>query len=179
MTFFLLWSYFVPEIFQFPYYANLVTGDIISCASKMVWHKINNVSTNNKAMLLKLDRHVAPYKIYQLVHILMLLWQHAQFQSPASSKLNTQQGKILYFFFFRYSQKNWLKVVGPTSQNLYSQPNCNFAYHAYYDQAKHSILNLWPDSLIDTLLQNCLKILSKFIWTDVKGIVKGFCWWSY
>ena len=38
-------------------------------------------------MLLKLGRDVAPPVIYQLVHILMLLWQHAQFQSPASSKL--------------------------------------------------------------------------------------------
>ena len=39
-------------------------------------------------MLLKLGRDVAPYEIYQMVYILMLLWQHAQFQSPASSKLN-------------------------------------------------------------------------------------------
>ena len=39
-------------------------------------------------MLLKLGRDVAPYETYQIVHILMLLWQHAQFQSPASSKLN-------------------------------------------------------------------------------------------
>ena len=46
-----------------------------------------NVSANNEAMLLKLDRDVAPYKIYQVVYILMLLWQHAWFQS-ASSKFN-------------------------------------------------------------------------------------------
>ena len=39
-------------------------------------------------MQLKLGRDVAPYETYQIVHILMLLWQHAQFQSPASSKLN-------------------------------------------------------------------------------------------
>ena len=32
-------------------------------------------------MLLKLRRNVAPYEIYQMVHIVMLLWQHAQFQS--------------------------------------------------------------------------------------------------
>ena len=32
-------------------------------------------------MLLKLGRDVALYEIYQMVHILMLLWQHAQFQS--------------------------------------------------------------------------------------------------
>ena len=32
-------------------------------------------------MLLKLGRDVAPYKIYLIVHILMLLWQHARFQS--------------------------------------------------------------------------------------------------
>ena len=39
-------------------------------------------------MLLKLGRDVAPYKIYPMVQILMLLWQHARFQSPACSKLN-------------------------------------------------------------------------------------------
>ena len=39
-------------------------------------------------MLLKLARDVAPYEIYHMVHILMLPWQHARFQSPASSKLN-------------------------------------------------------------------------------------------
>jgi len=81
-------SPFVPEIFKFFYYANLVTDDIIGCASTAVWHKIKNISTNIEAILLKLSRDVAPYKIYQMVHILMLLWQHAQFQSPASSKLN-------------------------------------------------------------------------------------------
>ena len=65
-----------------------VTDDIIGCASTVVWHKIQNISTNIEAMLLKLSRDVAPYKIYQMVHILMLLWQHARFQSPASSKSN-------------------------------------------------------------------------------------------
>ena len=56
--------------------------------STVVRHKIKNISANNEAMLLKLSRDVAPYKIYQRVYILMLLWQHAQFQSPASSKRN-------------------------------------------------------------------------------------------
>ena len=32
-------------------------------------------------MLLKLGGFVAPYEIYQMVHILMMLWQHARFQS--------------------------------------------------------------------------------------------------
>ena len=50
--------------------------------------KITNISANNEAMLLKLGRDVASYEIYQVVHILMLLWQHAGFPSPASSKLN-------------------------------------------------------------------------------------------
>jgi len=81
-------SFFVPEIFKFSYYTNLVTDDIIGCASTVVWHKIKNISANIVAMLLKLSRDVAPYKIYQMVHILMLLWQHARFQSTASSKLN-------------------------------------------------------------------------------------------
>ena len=74
-------SFLVPEILKFSYYANLVTDDIISCASTAVWHKIKNISANNEAMLLKLRRNVAPYEIYQMVHIVMLLWQHAQFQS--------------------------------------------------------------------------------------------------
>ena len=40
-------------------------------------------------MLLKLGRDVAPCKIYLMVHILMLLWQHARFQDfPLSSKSN-------------------------------------------------------------------------------------------
>ena len=81
-------SFFVAEIFKFPYYANLVTDDIIGCASTVVWHKIKNISANNVAMLLKLGRDVAPYEICQMIHILMLLWQHAWFQSPASSKWN-------------------------------------------------------------------------------------------
>ena len=81
-------SFFVLEIFKFSYYANLVTDDVTGCASTVVRHKIKNISANNEAMLLKLGRDIAPYKIYQLVHILMLLWQHARFQSPAFSKLN-------------------------------------------------------------------------------------------
>ena len=75
-------------IFKFSYYANLVTDDVIGCASTVVWHKIKNTSTDNEAMLLKLGRDVAPYEIYQMIHILMLLWEHARFQSPASSKWN-------------------------------------------------------------------------------------------
>ena len=49
---------------------------------------MNNISANNEAMLLKLGRDVAPYEIYQMVHILMLQWQHAQFQSLSSSESN-------------------------------------------------------------------------------------------
>ena len=45
-------SFFVPEVFKFPYYANLVTDDIIGCVSTEVWHKIKNISANNEAMLL-------------------------------------------------------------------------------------------------------------------------------
>ena len=82
-------SCFVPEIFKVSYYANLVTDDVIGCASTVVWHEIKNISANIEAMLLKLSRDVASYKIYQMVHILMLLWQHSRLQSPASSKSNT------------------------------------------------------------------------------------------
>ena len=71
-------SFFVPEIFKFSDYG---PDDFMGCASTVVGHKIKNISSNNEAMLLKLGRDVAPYEIYQMVHILMLLWQHAQFQS--------------------------------------------------------------------------------------------------
>ena len=53
-------SFFVPEIFKFSYYANLVTDDVIGSASTVVRHKIKNISTNNEVMLLKLGRDVAP-----------------------------------------------------------------------------------------------------------------------
>ena len=43
--------FFVPEIFEFSYYANLVTDDVIGCENTVVWHKIKNISAN-KAMLL-------------------------------------------------------------------------------------------------------------------------------
>ena len=68
-------SFFVPEIFKFSCYANLVTDDVTGCASTVVQHKIKNISANNEAMQLKLGRDVAPCKIYHLLHILMLLWQ--------------------------------------------------------------------------------------------------------
>ena len=81
-------SLFVSEIFKFSYYTNLATDDVIGCAGTVVWHKIKNISANSEAMRLKLGRDVAPYEIYRMVHVLMLLWQHARFQSPASSKWN-------------------------------------------------------------------------------------------
>ena len=78
-------SFFVPEFFKFSFYANLDTDDVIGCASTVVRHKIKNFSANKEAMLIKLGRDVTPYEIYQVVHILMLLWQHARFQSLALS----------------------------------------------------------------------------------------------
>ena len=46
-------------------------------------------------MLSKLGRDAATYEIYQMVHILILLWQHARFQSPNELlPFATQQGKI-------------------------------------------------------------------------------------
>ena len=78
-------SFFVPEIFEFSCYANLVTDDVIGCVSTVVRHKIKNISANNEAMLLKLGRDVVSYEIYQMAYILMLLWQHARFQSLAPS----------------------------------------------------------------------------------------------
>ena len=75
-------SFFVAEIFEFAYYAKLATDDVIGCTSTVVRNKVKNISANNEAMLLRLGRGVAPYKMYQMVHILMLLWQHARFQLP-------------------------------------------------------------------------------------------------
>ena len=43
--------------------------------------KVRNISADNEAMVLKLGRDVAPYVIYRILHIFMLLWQHARFQS--------------------------------------------------------------------------------------------------
>ena len=40
--FFFVISLFAPEIFKFSYYANLVTGDVVGYASKVV-----NISANN------------------------------------------------------------------------------------------------------------------------------------
>ena len=58
--------------------------------------KITNVSANNEAMPLKLCRDVASYEIYQVVHILMLLWQHARFLS--SCLLGSCLFKIKYYY---------------------------------------------------------------------------------
>ena len=66
---------------------SLITSSVVQ--STVVKHKIKNISSNNEAMLLKLAKDVAPYKIYQMVHILMLLWKHPRFQSPAPSKLHS------------------------------------------------------------------------------------------
>ena len=49
----------------------------------VVRQKIKNITVNNESMRLKLGRDVAPYEIYLTVHILVLLWQHARFQSHA------------------------------------------------------------------------------------------------
>ena len=81
-------SFFVLEMFKFSYHANLVTDDVTCCASTLVRHKIKNISTNNEIMLLKLNRDVALYEIFQMVQISMFLWQHARFQSLSSSKSN-------------------------------------------------------------------------------------------
>ena len=71
-------SFFCFRDIQVSHYANLVTDDVIGCASAVVWHKIKNISVNNEAMLLKLGRDVAPYKIYHMVHISMLLKKFVQ-----------------------------------------------------------------------------------------------------
>jgi len=51
----------------------------------MLRRTIKNVSAINKAVRLKIARDVALYEIYQMVDILMLLWQTTLFQSYSSS----------------------------------------------------------------------------------------------
>ena len=89
MAFFFWWYlFFVPEILKFFYCANLVTDEAIGCASTLGRNKIKNTFANNEAILLKLGSNVAPYEIYQMVPIVMLLWQHTRPQSLSSSKSN-------------------------------------------------------------------------------------------
>ena len=45
----------------------------VQTESIMVFSGVAYISANNEAMLLKLGRDVAPYKIYQMVYILLLL----------------------------------------------------------------------------------------------------------
>ena len=42
-------SFFVPGIFKFSDYANLVIDDAIGWASTVVWHKVKNISASNEA----------------------------------------------------------------------------------------------------------------------------------
>ena len=55
---FLWYPFFVPEIFKFSYYANLVTDDVMGCASSVQWQdtKLRISPPNNEEMLLKLCR---------------------------------------------------------------------------------------------------------------------------
>ena len=99
---------------------------LCNCASTLVWHKIKNISANNAAMLLKQcywSNAVVPYEIYHMVHILMLLWQHARFQSPASSKLN-----ITICDSTRQNTRSYLRCmpVPPSLDLLFNFFNCIF-----------------------------------------------------
>jgi len=78
-----------------------------------------------------------------------------------------------------YSQKNWVGMCGPLLKTLtlFMTKICNFPY-PMNDLTRNSMPSLWPDPLINTLFQTCL-IISYLVQTDVKGIVKGFCWRFY
>ena len=52
----------------------------MSGSSMVPKHKINNISANNKVMLLKLGTSIVPQEIHHMVHIVMLLWQQSWFQ---------------------------------------------------------------------------------------------------
>ena len=51
--FLFLISSLVPEIFMILYYANKLNDGVKSGSSMVPKHKINNISANNKAMLIK------------------------------------------------------------------------------------------------------------------------------
>ena len=72
-------------------------------------------------MPFKLGMDVAPYELYQMVHILMLLWQHARFQSPASLK---------YYHLRLNRQNTWSYLrhmpVPPPLGLLFNVFNCIF-----------------------------------------------------
>ena len=68
----------VPEIFTIFVLCKLGTDDVIT-----VWkskHKVENISASKDAKQLELGKHVVHYEIRHMMHILMLLWQHPQFQ---------------------------------------------------------------------------------------------------
>ena len=59
-------------------------------------------------MLLKLGRDVAPYEIYQMVHIVMLLWQHARFQSlPLKNQILPFKVIPLKLFYYQTFFETW------------------------------------------------------------------------
>ena len=59
-VFLFLISSLVPEIFTILYYANELIDDVTSGSSMVPKHKINNISANNKAMLIKLGTSIVP-----------------------------------------------------------------------------------------------------------------------
>ena len=76
-----------------------------------------------------------------------------------------------------YSQKNWDRVCGSLSQTftLFETELCDFSYSGYdLTIIPYLRLCLW----INITFETCFKI-SSLVQTDVKGILKGFCCWSY
>ena len=53
-------SSLVPEIFMILYHANELTDDVTSGSRMVPKHKINKISANNKAMLIKLGIGIVP-----------------------------------------------------------------------------------------------------------------------
>ena len=121
MAFSFLWYlFFVPEIFKFSYYANLITD----CAIVQVHWCDTKLRISLPIMQqCHWSNAVVPYEIYHMVHILMLLWQHARFQSPASSKLN-----ITICDSTRQNTRSYLRCmpVPPSLDLLFNFFNCIF-----------------------------------------------------
>ena len=77
-------------MFKFSYYANLGTDDV----DRHRWCD----TQRNKAVLLKLGKDVAPYEIYQMVHILMLLWKYSYLFKMKYYHLRLNKAKYLVSF---------------------------------------------------------------------------------
>ena len=105
--------------------------------------------------------HPTLYEIYQMVHILMLLWQHARFQSPASLKWNITICDLT-------GQNTWSYLrhmpVPPSLGLLFSIFNCIFCPA----QLQMAIWQLRKLSIRMVTREGCFVMTLIMFWTDTK-----------